>query len=112
MQEVVAQAIRSRRWLRDPNLWDELAARLNGDRGPIATMVEGSDDEDLLRVLLELKPSERSESDDPPWTVRAPVILGEIGIVQPGLSRAEFVNASSQREQRTRDGLVSADRLF
>jgi len=85
IQVVVAQAIRSRRWLPSVALWAELAKRYSGERKPEALLQNGSDDPALLRQYLGLDPV-------PPefvtWTSRAPVVRGEIGVVQPGLSRA------------------------
>lgn len=86
-QEVVAQAIRSRRQFPSTALWSELARRLVGDSTPIAELVDGSDDVAALRKRLGL---DEPEDDDSPWTVRHPVVRGLLGIVQPGLSAREL----------------------
>ena len=81
-QEVVAQTLRSRRQFTSTALWAELGARLIGQSQPFATLVDGSDDEDLLKVKLGL-----AEDDSAlPWTRRFPAVRGTLGIVQPGLS--------------------------
>jgi superfamily II DNA or RNA helicase len=84
MQVVVAQAIKSRRWITDRTLWMELGRRLVGTSSPRLTIVEGS--ERLLRVLC------GQESRHPGWSMaeRAPNITGVVGIVQPGLSVASL----------------------
>jgi hypothetical protein len=85
-QEVVAQALRSRRQFPSATLWAELAARLSGEARPAAILVDGSDDADLLNRKLGLV----SDEADPPWTQRYPVVRGTLGIVQPGLSTEAF----------------------
>ncbi|MEX0753948.1 MAG: hypothetical protein WD556_02370 [Actinomycetota bacterium] len=81
-QEVVAQALRSRRQFPSTTLWAELAARLSGQGRPVATLVDGSDDGDLLSRRLGLS----DDDSEPPWTRRFPAVRGTLGIVQPGLS--------------------------
>jgi superfamily II DNA or RNA helicase len=86
-QEVVAQAIRSRGALPSTALWDQLARRLNGEEAPRATVVDGSDDLNVLRERLGLDVSGDDEgTETPPWGQRLPVVRGSIGIAQPGLS--------------------------
>ena len=77
---VSAQAIKSRRWPTDRQLWSRLANRLEGTEHPPAIVVEGS--ERKLRVLLGLEP--KWERLSLGW--RKPAITSTIGIVQPGLS--------------------------
>jgi hypothetical protein len=86
-QELVAQALRSRRQFPSTTLWEQLGARLAGRERPEATMVEGSDDAALLNRRLGL-----IDDDDPDavWTRRYPVVRGILGIVQPGLSAQAF----------------------
>ena len=86
-QEVVAQALRSRRQFPSTTLWTELGARLSGQARPVASAVEGSDNPDLLRRKLGLIDGDESE---PPWTQRYPAVRGTLGIVQPGLSAEAF----------------------
>jgi hypothetical protein len=86
-QEVVAQAIRSRRHFPSTTLWEELGRRLTGVERPAATLVDGSDDRDLLYMKLGII---ENDSPDAPWTRRYPVVRGTIGIVQPGLSVRAF----------------------
>jgi hypothetical protein len=87
-QEVAAQALRSRRWFPSTTLWSELGTRLEGLASPRATLVEGSDDEGILRRRLGLADDLDGEdgTEPPPWTRRYPVVGGSIGVVQPGLS--------------------------
>ena len=86
LQVVVAQAIRCRRWFPSLFLWPELALRLTGERKPDALIQAGSDDPAGLRQLLGIDGP--PHDDFMPWTRRAPVIRGQIAVVQPGLSRA------------------------
>jgi hypothetical protein len=82
-QEVVAQALRSRRQFPSTTLWGELGARLTGQASPRAILVDGSDDPELLNRRLGLA---NSDDVEVPWTRRYPVVRGALGIVQPGLS--------------------------
>jgi hypothetical protein len=92
-QEVVAQALRSRRQFPSTTLWTELGARVGGQARPLATVVDGSDDLTLLQRKLRLTDDDDSE---PPWTRRYPAVQGTLGIVQPGLSAEAFGAALSQ----------------
>jgi Type III restriction enzyme, res subunit/Helicase conserved C-terminal domain len=85
-QEVVAQALRSRRQLPSTTLWAELGARLAGTSKPVATLVEGSDDADLLLRRLGLADDDAIA----PWTRRFPPVHGTLGIVQPGLGASQL----------------------
>jgi hypothetical protein len=84
MQEVVAQAIKSRRWITDVTFWQRLGARLTGRESPRANVVHGS------RRLLEVLCGESSRWRALSLSDRRPVLAGQIGIVQPGLSRAQL----------------------
>lgn len=86
-QELAAQALRSRRQFPSTTLWTQLGARLAGLERPRATLVEGSDDPDLLNSKLGL-----TDDGDPdaPWTRRYPIVRGTLGIVQPGLGAEAF----------------------
>jgi hypothetical protein len=79
--------LRSRRQFPSTTLWTELGARLSGQARPVASVVEGSDNPDLLRRKLGLIDGDESE---PPWTQRYPAVRGTLGIVQPGLSAEAF----------------------
>lgn len=105
-QEVVAQALRSRRQLPSTTLWAELGARLTGASSPPATLVDGSDDADLLMRRLGLA------ADDAvaPWTRRYPPVQGTLGIVQPGLSASRF--RQDLNAQPTPAGAESLRELF
>lgn len=85
MQVVIAQAIKSRRWLTDRGLWKEMADRLSGASMPALKLVDGS--ERLLRALLGLVPGH------PGWSLaNRPVQLrGTVVIAQPGLSWGQLV---------------------
>ena len=81
---VTAQAIKSRRWPTDRDLWGHLAARLAGTEPPRAHLIEGRMRQ--LAVLLGM---------DARWARlsaarRKPSIVAQIGIVQPGLSLAQL----------------------
>jgi superfamily II DNA or RNA helicase len=86
-QEVVAQALRSRRQFPSTTLWSELGARLSSQARPVASIVDGSDDPVMLNRRLGLTDGDSSE---PPWTQRYPAVRGTLGIVQPGLSAEAF----------------------
>ena len=81
---VTAQAVKSRRWPTDRQLWDQLAARLSGRSHPEAILVEGNRRQ--LEVLLGLHTRWATMS----LTRRKPSVVGGIGIAQPGLSRAQL----------------------
>jgi len=81
---VSAQAIKSRRWPTDRQLWTRLGARFTGLEHPPAVLVEGSPR--ILRVILGLEP----RWDRLSLAKRKPAIVSTIGIVQPGLSLAQL----------------------
>jgi hypothetical protein len=84
LQVVTQQAVKSRRYLTDPNLWRIIGDRLVGKGSPAITVVEGN--KRLLRVLCGQDPCH------PAWSIvrRAPVVSGRIGIAQPGLSSSQL----------------------
>jgi superfamily II DNA or RNA helicase len=82
-QVVVAQAIRSRASLTNPELWAKLRRRIEQDESPPATFVTGSDAESDLMDLLR---DDSSGAMPVPWTARNPVVVGTIAVIQPGLS--------------------------
>jgi superfamily II DNA or RNA helicase len=86
-QEVVSQALRSRRWFTSATLWDELGSRLAGAKSPHASLVDGSDPRDVLERRVGLADAEDGE---PQWSRQFPVVRGRLGIVQPGLSAGAF----------------------
>lgn len=92
-QVVVAQALRSRSRYNDPSLWDDLRARLTGRAAPRATLVPGSDGLSRLLVHLGERRQRTGRSSSRDWTVSRPLIHGEIGIAQPGLSCGRLVAA-------------------
>lgn len=81
---VTAQAIKSRRWPTDRQLWARLGERLEGREHPPAVLVDGNASQ--LRVVLGLDPT----SDDSSFAKRKPAVISTIGIVQPGLSLAQL----------------------
>ena len=81
---VSAQAIKSRRWPTDRELWSHLAARLQGAEPPRAHLVEGRMRQ--LEVFLGMHPRWARLSA----ARRKPSIVGGIGIVQPGLSEEQL----------------------
>lgn len=84
LQVVTQQAIKSRRYITDRDLWKTLGARLIGKDSPPINVVEGS--HTALLVLCGQNP------DHPTWSIarRAPVVTGRIGIAQPGLSMTKL----------------------
>lgn len=106
-QEVVAQAIRSRRQFPSTTLWAELAARLQGTARPVAVLLDGSDDRDLLNRRLGIVDIDEQE---PPWTRRYPTVRGTIGIAQPGLGAAEL--AAQLAQNPVPAGAASLRELF
>ena len=86
-QEVVAQALRSRRQFPSAALWSELADRFTGRASPKAVLDPGSDDPIMLYELLGIT---NDDSEVAPWKRRYPAVRGTLGIVQPGLSASEF----------------------
>ena len=81
---VSAQAIKSRRWPTDRELWRHLGARLLGTEAPTAHLVEGRRTQ--LEVFLGLRPTWARVSAPR----RKPSIVGTISIVQPGLSASRL----------------------
>jgi hypothetical protein len=80
---VAAQAIKSRRWPTDRRLWEELGNRLGGAYPP-ALLVEGN------RRTLEVLLGTAGRFDRMSLAQRRPSIVGQIGIVQPGLSLGQL----------------------
>jgi superfamily II DNA or RNA helicase len=80
LQEVITQAIKSRRWITDTRIWEELGARIAGRASPAASVVDGNGE--LLRVLC----GESERWADLSLRRRPPIVSGHIAIAQPGLS--------------------------
>lgn len=80
LQEIVAQAIKSRRWITDPAFWLELGNRLTGQSSPKASVREGTP----LPLLVLCGQAERAEGLS--FTRTRPVVTGTVAIAQPGLS--------------------------
>ncbi len=95
MQVVVAQAIKSRRWITDTRFWNELGDRVEGTATPRARLVSG--DRDLLLALCGKKRSWSKWSYD----ARRQRAAAEIWIAQPGLSRSQLEAALSQADPPT-----------
>jgi superfamily II DNA or RNA helicase len=91
-QEVVGQALRSRRRFVSTTIWEEIGAALAGDAYPPATVVAGSDDREELERKLGYGRNAGEAQDDPGWMQGVPDVLGTVGVVQPGLSAAEFAS--------------------
>lgn len=81
---VSAQAIKSRRWLTDRRFWTHLGARFQGREHPRAVLIEGRARQ--LQVLLNLVPRWYQVSIER----RQRSVVGQVGIVQPGLSLARL----------------------
>ncbi|OZC82328.1 helicase [Rhodococcus sp. 06-412-2C] len=92
MQVVIAQAIKSRRWLTDRGLWKEMADRYSGRGAPALKVVSGSDREPLLRVMLGLVSHHPALS----LTNRPTQLLGTVVVAQPGLSWTKLVAGVEQ----------------
>ena len=89
---VTAQAIKSRRWPTDRQLWSRLGRRLAGTESPPVVVVEGS--KRKLRTVLRLEPRWQRLS----FSQRRPAIICTIGIVQPGLSLNQLQAGASAGE--------------
>lgn len=94
LEVVVAQAIKSRRWMTDAGFWEELLLRIDG-KAPKATIVSGRPT--ALRILCGA--SERKFARN--FSRTRPRVRGTIAIAQPGLSRGEL-------EERVVTGELSA----
>jgi hypothetical protein len=94
MQVVIAQAIKSRRWLTDRGLWKEMADRYSGASSPALKLVDGSDSEGLLRAVLGLIP------DHPAWSLtnRPTQVRGTVVVAQPGLSWTQLKDEVDQND--------------
>lgn len=95
LEKVVAQAIKSRRWVKSQRLWSELSDRYSQQATPHAQVVTGSDDEARLRVHLGLQ---EGNEGTPNWLETNPVVHGRICIAQPGLSYEQFAAPTPQQE--------------
>ena len=93
LEEAIAQAMKSRRWITDPEFWHELGKRLVGKSHPLGRIVEGS-----RRVLLVLC-GESERWNSLAFTHRRPIVRGEIWVAQPGLSRRQFIKEFSSAPQ-------------
>jgi hypothetical protein len=82
LQEVIAQAIKSRRWLTDVGFWKLLGDRLSRRSAPHAVVVEGNSK--LLDVLC----GNNERWANLSFQQRRPIVVGQVGIAQPGLARA------------------------
>lgn len=93
MQVVVAQAIKSRRWLTDLGLWREMGDRLVGTKSPRLIVTEGS--ERLLRALLGVVKGHKS------WSLefRPHLLRGKVVIAQPGLAWERFTAGLADQDQ-------------
>jgi hypothetical protein len=106
IQVVVAQAIKSRRWLTDGGVWEEMGARLEGRVSPRLQVVDGS--ERLLRALLGCIPGHKSVS----LSHRPYVLRGSVTIAQPGLSWTDLetkLRSEDQSATQVRDLLATFD---
>lgn len=103
---VVAQAIKSRRWFKRRSLWEEIGNRLTGDAHPRVQIVEGSDDEQLLRSHLGITDNENAQ-DVTVWTNTFPNISGDICIAQPGLSKSRFIGEADSDAARSISQLLT-----
>lgn len=79
LQEVLAQAIKSRRWITDAGIWQEVGRRVHGESSPAAVVKHG--DVSALDAIC------GKTSDPLAFTRSRPIVRGSIGIVQPGVSR-------------------------
>ena len=91
LQEVIAQAVRSRRHLNDSDLWLSLGRRFDGEESPRAVLVDGSHPAEELRMRLG---REEDVDSRPSWPETTPRVVGTIGVVQPGISKAQMIEAA------------------
>jgi superfamily II DNA or RNA helicase len=117
IENVASQAIKSRRWITDSRLWEELGRRLTGETSPALKVETGamsplgaSVSLSKLRLLLGLDSGRGSVI---PLTQSRPIVTGSIAIVQPGLSvgalrRDLASNPPPTASLQTRDILAAA----
>lgn len=84
LQEVVAQAIKSRRWITDTEFWSELGKRLTGKASPKATVRHGR----LSQLLILCGQLDRAEALS--FTRARPMVNGTVAVAQPGLSYRQW----------------------
>ncbi|WP_226350318.1 hypothetical protein [Pseudonocardia sp. ICBG601] len=94
LEVVVAQAIKSRRWMTDAGFWQELLMRIDG-KAPRATLVAGG--EFPLRILCGAEDRHFPRN----FSRTRPRVRGKISIFQPGLGRESL-------EERMTTGELSA----
>jgi superfamily II DNA or RNA helicase len=102
-QVVTAQAIRSRSWFNDLELWTRLRERVMGREYPPARIVAGSSCKRLLVFLGEQRQGMQRRQLS--WPRTRPLVQGEIGIVQPGLGRKMFLDEGPQTPGTTANSL-------
>lgn len=93
LEHVVAQAIKSRRWAKNPSLWNEIGKRMTGLAKPDANLLHGDRDR-LLAYCGAI-----SDPNIVPWNRSRPTVLCQIGVVQLGLSKAQLNEHLSRKER-------------
>ena len=103
LQVVVAQALRSRRFLPSRRIWEKVHRRLSGTEFPPLTLVDESHREQHLRARLGFDHDGRWPNGwRRSWRVLQPKPEARIVVVQPGLSK------SSLRDQLARSSSPSS----
>ena len=90
LQVVIAQALRSRRFIPSRQLWEKLHKRLSQCEFPYLTLVNGSDHERFLCARLGFNRSGQRSVWPRSWRVLQPTPEAKIVIVQPGLSKQDI----------------------
>lgn len=104
IEKVVSQAIKSRRWFKNRNLWRTIAERLEQRASPFAYLIPGSNDISLLQQRLGIN---RSPDNTSSWVDSQPVVRGNICIAQPGLSEQQLSSPTNQRQATASNGITS-----
>ena len=104
---VFTQAVRSRRFLPDRDLWERIRHRLCGDESPPLRMIGGSDDLNHLLVRLGFD-SKNKGGSRVSWRRSLTVPSARIGIAQPGLSKSMLaVQRASQPRPASAESVLS-----
>lgn len=98
LQVVIAQALRSRRYIPAVDFWQRVHKRLSQLESPHLELVPGSSSSELsLRARLGFDSARREEPWAGSWRRAQPKVQAKIVIVQPGLDRSRLIDELTAR---------------
>ena len=96
LQVVMAQALRSRRFLSHRQIWEKVHRRLNRTESPPLTLVGGSHPEQYLRACLGFDHDRWPSGWRRSWRALRPKPEAKIVMVQPGLSKGDLFEQTAR----------------